>query len=526
MGEWFGEARAALEGVKADRDGWRVLMEVAGRGIAALGAERFEEEALPYLEGIAARWEDDLRVSWHRYEEDADAADPRWALVRVFETSSPGMWAKARGGRLVHRVQMVGLEGVEPGALDALELVWSGPGMASWPAPGWRWVRRLMLTYDRYEPGDLPDLALGSRVEVLELREQPPQNRVVEWLERRRAMGSGRGVRELRLVGCELGEEGMLALGERGVLEGIEALSLERTRVGEEGLWMLVESGALAGVRRLSLRRLNALLDRGAEELAACGGLGRLEELDVSGCDLTSKGATALARAAWLGQLKVLDVRDNRIGPQGLSALRAAVAPGCEVLARGCWGDGFEGETRTLRVTADSVSPMMMREIVQVARAQRVEALYILPHRMETPALAVLLEAELEHVRRFGLKSVSFGELDVQALGEWRYVKRLVWLDLHGTLSLWHGKEEVQRAFYEMSGLELLALGGSSYRVPTTVPPGLHTLQLHDCRFEAQHLDGLVKAARQVKRLEIMGHKLSEAELERLRALSEAEIVG
>lgn len=70
--------------------------------------------------------------------------------------------------------------------------------------------------------------------------------------------------------------------------------------------------------------------------------LGNLEELDLSGSNLTDAGARALAQAADLGNLHTLTVRSRSLSEQGVSALLAALwLPKLRVVdARGAY-DGY-----------------------------------------------------------------------------------------------------------------------------------------------------------------------------------------
>lgn len=158
-------------------------------------------------------------------------------------------------------------------------------------------------------------------------------------------------VRELELRGATLG---IIAL--RGLLGGLTAL--DALTIADNGrplgavmIRALVEAPALQPVRTLRVigdgpgaegveefarNPLQNLIDLdlgswqmgdgGAQVLAGCGVLGRLQSLALADNGLTEVGARALSGALGRAPLRRLDLSHNRLGVRGLRALLAALA--------------------------------------------------------------------------------------------------------------------------------------------------------------------------------------------------------
>ncbi len=464
MSDWFGLARARLEMIGADERSWQDLLELAWSGVEQMGAERFTAEGLPYLIHAAARWDEDERGEpWSSWSVDGARREmppdhPTWGLVEV-------IWARTireRGlrrealGRLRRVMAMWPADqgaGELGGALGATEMMWClGIMERGSPRPtAPPWARRVLVKAPLGSRGFVRPV-LGAQVERLDVVGALLNTAQVAELEQ-----VGRGLRTLGLLECALEARAARALARLKLLGGLEGLELQGTRLGERGLEVLLESGALDGLGSLGLRRLNPLWDTGAAVLGAHGGFKGLHTLDVREDELTSAGAQALTGASWLRGLRVLDVRDNRIGPAGLEALRGALHPEARLLDAGNWGRLEGGDT--LRVGCSSVSPALMREIVQVAASRDIRRLYIMPARLDMNALRVLLAAPLPGVERFGIKTSTIREGELGELEAWGGIRRLEALDLRGAV-IPRGSWALDRLRHEARALEVLRVDG------------------------------------------------------------------
>ena len=161
-----------------------------------------------------------------------------------------------------------------------------------------------------------------------------------------------RAVHTLLLEGCGLGDEGVQVLASSPHLNGLERLDLSSNGIEEDGVRALLGAPAqLPNLRSLTLAE-NPLALKGAEALAQCEGLSRLESLNLNHCtlyryegmralassphvrnlrklelvgnDINDKGARALAKSPHLGNLRFLDIRTTEIGAKGLEALETS----------------------------------------------------------------------------------------------------------------------------------------------------------------------------------------------------------
>jgi len=124
------------------------------------------------------------------------------------------------------------------------------------------------------------------------------------------------------LSGTEVGTPEMLRrLLDTPFLSKLEQLDLSGNNVTYAGVRALTEIARLSNLRWLNLSR-NELGDTAAEYLARCPYLANLTTLDLHINGIGAAGAAALAASPHLGRLTRLDLRDNKVGRQNWDKLR------------------------------------------------------------------------------------------------------------------------------------------------------------------------------------------------------------
>jgi uncharacterized protein (TIGR02996 family) len=133
----------------------------------------------------------------------------------------------------------------------------------------------------------------------------------------------------LDLTNTRPGPDGLRAIAEGALGQGLQNLIASRTKVGNSGAAVLA-GAAWPALVSLSLNG-NLLDNTAAQALAAAPGLPRLRNLDLSDNRITEAGIQALAGSPLLARLRWLRCADNPLGTAGWQALARAVAglPGC-----------------------------------------------------------------------------------------------------------------------------------------------------------------------------------------------------
>jgi uncharacterized protein (TIGR02996 family) len=133
-----------------------------------------------------------------------------------------------------------------------------------------------------------------------------------------------RGVRVLDVSANDIGDGGMTALTEPGVMPHLHTLRLRANHIGDAGCEALARSPLMARLLahdpRLDLRQ-NAIGSAGLKVLAASPHLAAAVELDLSHNYIDDDGLIALAQSPHAKRLTTLLLQQNRVSTRGARAL-------------------------------------------------------------------------------------------------------------------------------------------------------------------------------------------------------------
>jgi hypothetical protein len=237
------------------------------------------------------------------------------------------------------------------GQLEKLELNYHGmdqQGLASLlEDTRWRALRTLRLPNTQLTANMVRTMQEHLPMELIEtLTIDPIQNEQGAPLKQLMA-GELDALRELELGAGKLNDVGLRALLERSPGK-LEALQAPAAMVEEEGFEALMGSELGAGLRRLNISQLGTRAAHAARALAVAGPLPRLEELNMSSCELGQRGAMLLSRATLSG-LRALTLDSSSLD-----------APGVEALLRAPWMAGVERlELQHSKLDATSMRSLM-----------------------------------------------------------------------------------------------------------------------------------------------------------------------
>ncbi len=438
IGELFGDLRSLLQGRPTRRVWDGVCKEIDVWTLAEL-----EERILPYADGLARRWRDEVRVApsrWVNWDIEGVAV-PQLMLARTLDLSLgadrialnrsalEGLAASKRLGR----VRRVSLEN-QRDAITALQAICAAPWFGS--------VRALSCAYaDLFDSHlfRLSDGGMWSNLEALDLSYLPMGQLgvsvAIDAAPRLRALNM-RGVQiddgerfweiprgaitELDARECFLDEDGVLD----GMLDSDWASGLERVAFSgafsSEELARFVGSEALSSLEELSLLGCGRF-DRRAVKALTDGPLtGKLEALDLRQrwVDAPAYGkasAEAISRSGW-ASLRALAVSGGAPGwtwgellrrprvfegapLRELTLERAAVNPGVlEVLLRTEWAKGLE----TLDLRGNPLGVRGVRALLASPVATRLRTLVLANCGITQEGVVELANAEvlsgLEHL--------------------------------------------------------------------------------------------------------------------------------
>ena len=103
----------------------------------------------------------------------------------------------------------------------------------------------------------------------------------------------------------------------------LQSLALRRVGLTNQGIQALVDSTLVEGLEQLDLN-FNDLGDEAVALLAECESLTNLTNLEISDCRLSAKGVKSLCESKHLSHLKRLDLRSNDIAEGGVSMISEA----------------------------------------------------------------------------------------------------------------------------------------------------------------------------------------------------------
>ena len=126
--------------------------------------------------------------------------------------------------------------------------------------------------------------------------------------------------RELNMMGCCIGPNGMLLLAQDPRLANIKRLNLGGNKIGDIGAKLLAESEALSKLTWLELGG-NDIGPEGVEILAKTATFKKLKTLNLYRNYLKDQGAKILAEENSLTDLEEIDLALNEIGDAGLLAM-------------------------------------------------------------------------------------------------------------------------------------------------------------------------------------------------------------
>ena len=177
------------------------------------------------------------------------------------------------------------------------------------PHPGGGSLRRLVLSQNNLEPGDVVALAGAGR-----------------WLA---------GLRSLDLNYNEVRVEGATALARSPHLGGLTALGLTVNMDDVAGAGILAPWLERLRLTELHLGWRLRLRDEGLAALAACPGLASIRALQLNDCDIGADGIRQLARSPHVAGLRQLVLlTDSRIEEAGAEALASSPSLGNLALLR------------------------------------------------------------------------------------------------------------------------------------------------------------------------------------------------
>lgn len=259
-----------------------------------------------------------------------------------------------------------------------------------------------------------------------------------------------RGLRLARL-GLTVAEVADLA---RADLPGLRDLDLSGNRLDDEALGELLREAAWLGrLRRLDLVGCRLDRCRRVRDLLACPRLAALEELSLADTEILPQHLEPLLDDAALPALRRLDLRNCRLELDAVQRLLAGpVARRVEVLLGGnpggdlhaalaAAGRGPEGvidlagrplggATLAAALASPGLPPARrvclaqaglalddLRNLLDAAVVRHVEDLDLSGNALGGPeAVALLVEADLPHLRRLALRGCAFAPADVLAL--------------------------------------------------------------------------------------------------------------
>jgi uncharacterized protein (TIGR02996 family) len=348
--------RLQVEAARLDEYDPRRL-DLEGQAEALLNAQREHGEPRAWLAGLEGLGVNHHYTSFERGfpavatvkpDELLDRGDQLWAVTPIrrlslWEGWQPGENRDAELTRCPHlaRVRSLNLTGV-PSSTDGLAALLASPhlaglhslGLYSWPEQPWlqallvsplvRTLTGLALA-SPHPVGDVQALVrsgLLGRLRTLHFQSRP----AFPWTaEASQALAAGPTDR-LESLGwgvAGLAGPALRALTAAPPLKGLKSLSVVNNNFRPAALAALTEwlaSDRLPSLEALHIGYCN-LRAADAATLAACPGLARLRELDLTGGGIGNNGARALAASPHLTNLRVLRLESHGIQSPGARAL-------------------------------------------------------------------------------------------------------------------------------------------------------------------------------------------------------------
>ncbi len=203
-------------------------------------------------------------------------------------------------------------------------------------------------------------------------------------------------------------------------LARVEELDLSACNLREEDLGLLIASPHVARVTWLDLARNSALGAGGARLLAGWSRLARLRCLRLTGACIGDEGLAALAASPHLGEVAAIDLDRNLLGPAGLRALADT----------GCWP-----ALQSLQLANNLAGDEGAKELARASQWTSLIRLLLSKNRIADEGAAALAGAEhLASLRSLSLWGNAIGDAGAVALAGSPHLARLRTLHLSGNL--------------------------------------------------------------------------------------------
>lgn len=395
---WFGDARA-LASDAPDARGWQRLWSLAEAALPIFGPEAFPDVALPYLDRMASRWDDPLRLPddlWHTRA----LTDPQWALMPLIRaltiSSEPHLRDAQRAA--AHLTSVVHLTVSDDAALRRLhELPLSAATThltieATQPIPQRvsraPWIHQIThLTLRAGGYGNTLAIAQPLHLPSLTALNIPAS-----------AISSGAldlgPITDLTLV-RDLTPALLASLLDHPHASHLTALTLDRPNCSRATLEALVgASRQLPNLQRLQLLHM-PLWEQAADGIGRHLDLPALTHLTLHTCHLSDDEVISLATHGTLARLHTLDLRGNRLGVDGITLLREAL-PGVTLRLDGNWiEDALRGAPHRLTLHNHRLPPEAIASIARLIEPDALEALTLRAVQLGTRDLTPLTSLRL-----------------------------------------------------------------------------------------------------------------------------------
>ncbi len=350
--------RLQVEYARLDRYDPRRL-DLEGQAEALLNAQREGGEPRAWLAGLEDRGVNHHFTSFERgfptvVQDEPDKLLDRghelWAVAPFFRLSLYEGWrpGENRDAELTRwpylgRIRSLDLQGV-PSSTDGLAALLASPhlaglhrlGLYPWPEQPWLQVLlvsplvRTLTGLGLASSQPVADVQALARSGLLgRLRKLYFHGRTAWTPDASQALAAGPTDRleELGWVAADLAGPALRALAAGPRLKALQRLSFGNNNFTPDSLAALAEWLASDRLPRLTALRLGYCNLRAADAaaLAACPGLARLRELDLTGGGIGNNGARALAASPHLTGVRVLRLGSH--GIQGTGALALAESP-------------------------------------------------------------------------------------------------------------------------------------------------------------------------------------------------------
>ncbi len=243
-------------------------------------------------------------------------------------------------------------------------------------------------------------------------------------------------VRELDLVGNELGNRGPSLLARSPLLGRLDALDLGFTELDDRGLRVLAVSPAFGGLRSLRINDNSRIGAAGLRAIAESAYLTDLTDLDLSGNGLSEASIRPLLTGPPGSRLVRLSIARNRLGDAGI-----ALFAGSSVLGRMLVADSW------LDLRHVELGPTGTRALAAAPGLAGASAIDLDGNAIGDAGLAALAESpHVRQLRTLKLRENRISDDGVRHLARSPLMATVVHLDLRGNLITMAAQDRLHEA--------------------------------------------------------------------------------